>query len=99
MCLSWLIAIRTPEALMNPEMTGWLSRLARKPSRARPMATRNRPESSASTTAAARYSGVPGAATLPMAAAVSSETTATGPTARTRLEPNSAYATNGRMLA
>ena len=35
----------------------------------------------------AQYSGVPAAAWLPMAVAVINETTATGPTASTRLVP------------
>jgi hypothetical protein len=90
MCLSWLAAIRMPDAVMKPEITGWLKRLARKPRRATPSARRKSPESPASAIAAARSSGLPGVAILPTAAAVMSETTATGPTASARLEPNSA---------
>lgn len=75
---------------MKPEITGWLSRFARKPRRAMPSARRQSPDSAASVIAAARYSGLPGAATRETAAAVINETTATGPTASTRLEPNSA---------
>jgi hypothetical protein len=36
MCLSWLTAIRMPEAVMKPAMTGWLRKLARKPSQQAP---------------------------------------------------------------
>ena len=57
------------------------------------------PESIASAIAASRYSGEPGAATLPAAEAVISEMTATGPTASVRLVPNNAYTTSGRIEA
>ena len=53
MCFSWLAAMIRPEAVMKPEITGWLRKFARKPSRSRPMAVSIRPDSSASTIAAA----------------------------------------------
>ena len=54
------------------------------------MASSSNPERNASVMATAQYSGVPDTACWPMAAAVMSETTATGPTASTRLVPNTA---------
>ena len=75
---------------MKPEITGWLRKLASQPSRKMPMTSSSRPESPASSRATPRYSGLPGTATSLAAAKVISETTATGPTASTRLEPNSA---------
>ncbi|MNY82158.1 hypothetical protein D3C86_2241050 [compost metagenome] len=48
------------------------------------------PDSSASSMAAPTYSALPAGNNGPRAAAVISETTATGPTARVRLEPNNA---------
>ena len=52
-----------------------------------PMKMSNRPDASARVAAAARYSGVPVPANFPIAAAVISEITATGPTANVRLVP------------
>jgi hypothetical protein len=49
--------------------------------------------------ATAQYSGEPAAACSPMAVAVIKDTTATGPTANTRLVPNTAYSSKGAMLA
>ena len=89
-CFSWLVAISTPLAEMNPLMTGCDSRFARNPSRSKPSTTSITPESAASVIAASQYSAVPGAATAPAALAVISETTATGPTASVRLVPNTA---------
>ena len=97
--LSWLAAIRMPDAEMKPEMTGWLRKLARKPRRSNPMDSSSKPERKASVMATAQYSGVPAGACCPMAAAVMSETTATGPTASTRLVPNTAYSSSGATLA
>ena len=54
MYLSWLAAISSPDAVMKPEITGWLRKLATKPSRNRPMAISITPEISASSIAAAR---------------------------------------------
>ena len=87
---SWLAAIWMPEAVMKPEMTGWLRKLARKPSRRSPMASSSNPEMAASATVAPRYSGVPWAATAPAAAAVIRLATATGPTASVREVPKTA---------
>ena len=56
---SWPAAIWMPEAVMKPEMTGWLRKFARNPSRSSPMATSSSPEIMASAMAAPRYSGVP----------------------------------------
>ena len=72
---------------MNPEMTGWLRKLARMPRRSKPISMRMTPDRKARAMAAARYSAVPWSARLPTAAAVISEITATGPTARVRLVP------------
>ena len=66
---------------MKPAITGWLRKFARNPSRRTPSSMRNPPESIASVSAAAAYPAVPASATCPMAEAVRSETTATGPTA------------------
>ena len=52
-CLIWLVAIRMPEAVMKPAITGWLSRLATKPSRSTPISSRNAPDRKASVSAAA----------------------------------------------
>ncbi len=84
---SWLTAIWMPDAVMNPETTGWLRKFARNPSRSRPMASSSRPETSASAMAAPKYSGDPCAASGATAAAVMRLTTATGPTARVREVP------------
>lgn len=75
---------------MKPETTGCDRRFARKPSFSTPISSRIRPESSASTSAAAMNSPLPGGATLLAAVSVISEITATGPTASARLVPNSA---------
>ena len=75
---------------MKPETTGWLRKFARKPSRSRPMPSRNKPLSSASTLAAMTYSAVVLSPNPPSAAAVMRETTATGPTDNARLEPKTA---------
>ncbi len=77
-----------PEALMKPEITGWLRKFARKPRRSTAMSSSTAPESSASSMAAPAYSALLGANNGPKAAAVISDTTATGPTARVRLVPN-----------
>ena len=79
----------TALAVMKPEITGWLRKFARKPSRATPMTMSIRPERSARTIAAPRYSGVPLAASSPTAEAVMSEATATGPTASVMDVPKS----------
>ena len=79
-----------PEAVINPEITGWLRKLARKPSRITPMTVSIRPDITASNTAPATYSGVPASASGARAAAVINEATATGPTDRVRLVPNTA---------
>ena len=101
---SWLAMIRTPEAVMNPEITGWLMKFTSAPNRNSPIATSMAPEMSASSSAAASISGVesavPSAPLMPaMADAVINEMIATGPTASVLLVPNSAYSTNGNMLA
>jgi hypothetical protein len=84
---SWLAAIRMPEAVMKPAITGWLRKFAMKPSRNTPISTSMRPDRKASTMAAAAYSAVPCSARFPTAAAVISDTTATGPTASAREVP------------
>ena len=87
MYLSWLSAIRMPEAVMKPEMTGWLRKFAKKPSRSNPMTISSSPDTMASAMAAPRYSGVPWAASGATAAAVMRLATATGPTASVREVP------------
>ena len=72
---------------MKPEMTGWLRKFARNPSRSRPMASSSSPEMTASAMVAPRYSGVPWVATCAAAAAVMRLATATGPTASAREVP------------
>lgn len=83
-------AIRIPEAVIKPEMTGWLRKLATKPSRNRPATASIAPDSSASAMAAFCAVASPCAATGAMAEAVISDTTATGPTASTREVPKTA---------
>ena len=90
MYFTWLAAIRMPDAVMKPEMTGCDRKLAMKPRRKMPMASNMAPERKASTTAAAATSAALPRPSLPIAAAVISETTATGPTASARLVPNTA---------
>ena len=80
-CFIWLSAMINALAVINPDITGWLRKLARNPKRAKPIAIRIRPEMSASTIAAPRYSGVPRAINSPIAEAVIRDVTATGPTA------------------
>ncbi len=96
--------IRMPEAVMKPEITGWLMKFTSTPRRNSPMAISIAPERNASSSAAASISGVesaaPSALLMPaIAEAVISEMIATGPTARVLLVPNSAYSTSGNMLA
>ena len=50
--LVWLTAIRMPDAVMNPAMTGWDRKLARKPSLSTPISTRIAPDRNASVSAA-----------------------------------------------
>ena len=90
MCLSWLAAMIMPLAVMKPEITGCDRKLAMKPNRNTPIISRKAPDRKASVIAASMYWGVPVAAILPTAAVVISDTTATGPTASTRLVPNAA---------
>jgi hypothetical protein len=52
-CLSWLAAIRMPEAVMKPAITGWLRKFARNPSLKTPSTTRKPPDRKASVSAAA----------------------------------------------
>jgi hypothetical protein len=86
----WLVAMMMPDAVIKPEITGCDKRLARKPSRSTPINSNISPDRSASTSAAAMNSALPGAAMLLAAVSVISEMTATGPTASARLVPNRA---------
>ena len=52
--LSWLAAISRPEAEMKPEITGWLKKLARKPSRSSPMSNSIAPDRKARVMATAQ---------------------------------------------
>ena len=72
---------------MKPAITGWLRKFARNPSRNTPRNNRNAPDRNASVSAASAYPIVPVSAMLPIAAAVISDTTATGPTASAREVP------------
>ena len=83
-------AMSNAEAVMKPEVTGWLRKWARKPSRSAPITNSIRPDRKASVIAAVQYAAEPAGARSPMAVAVISETTATGPTASTRLLPSNA---------
>ena len=87
MCFICEVAMRTPDAVMNPAITGCDRKFARNPSRNNPITSSINPERKASVIAAMMYSGVPCAASFPAAAAVISETTATGPTASVRDVP------------
>ena len=78
-CLSWLVAISRPEAVMKPESTGWLRKLAMKPMRSPPMTSSARPTMTASTALAAMKSTLPAAATVPTAASDMMERSAAGP--------------------
>ncbi len=84
---------------MNPETTGWLRKFARNPSLSSPMAISMSPDTRASAMAAPRYSGVPWDASGLMAAAVIRLATATGPTARVREVPKTAYSRSGAIEA
>ena len=53
-CLSWLVAMRIPLAVMNPLITGCDNRLARKPMRSRPSTASITPDKAASVIAASR---------------------------------------------
>ena len=82
--------MRMPEALIKPDTTGWLRKLAMKPRRSMAIAASSTPDSSARSMAAPTYSGLPAGNNGARLAAVISDTTATGPTASVRLEPNRA---------
>lgn len=75
---------------MKPAITGWDRKFAMKPSRSAPIASRRSPDSAARAMAAATASAGVARPRLPTAAAVISETTATGPTASVRLVPKTA---------
>ena len=45
--LIWLKAISKPEAEMNPEITGWLKKLAKKPNLKNPMTSSMPPDKNA----------------------------------------------------
>ena len=51
-CLSWLTAIKIPDAVIKPAITGWLRKLARKPSFNSPIASKIAPDITASVNAA-----------------------------------------------
>ena len=82
-----MTAIKIAEALIKPEITECERRLARNPARANPSPMRMAPVSRLSKIAAPKYSGEPGVAIGPIAAAVINEMTATGPTPSVMLEP------------
>ena len=52
--MSWPAAISSAEAVMKPEITGWLRKWARKPRRSRPIATSIAPDRKASVIATAQ---------------------------------------------
>ncbi len=99
MCFSWLAAMMIPDAVMKPAMTGCDRKLATNPSLNRPIASKITPERAASDRAATAYPIVPCSTMLDNAAAVISDTTATGPTASARLVPKMAYRMIGAMEA
>ena len=97
--LSWTAAIVSAAAAVNPLMTGVDRKLTRAPSRARPASTWSAPTSTARAPASARYVDASPSARGATAAAVSSESMATGPTEMNRLVPNTAYTTSDTMAA
>jgi len=94
----WLIRINHAEPEMKPLTTGRLSKLARKPSRNRPMASTIRPDISAKAAAIDTYCADPGTAMGLSTEKVTMAVMATGPTACVMLLPTKAYANTGRML-
>ena len=82
--------ISSADAVRKPDTTGWLRKLARKPSRSTPITTSMRPDSAASVSAACSRAASSAMPSPPTAAAVISDTTATGPTDSAWLLPNSA---------
>jgi hypothetical protein len=86
-CFICEVAMSRPEAVMNPAITGCDRKFARNPSRNTPITIRTRPDRNASVIAAAAYSAGVSSPRFPMAAAVMSEITATGPTASARDVP------------
>ena len=86
--LSWLVAMRMPEAVMKPEITGCDRKLARKPSRNTPISDQDHAgQERQDERRGERSRPCPAPPSAPIAAAVISETTATGPTASARLVP------------
>ena len=55
MVFNWLSAINKPDAEMNPEMTGWLKKLAKKPKRSKPMINNMPPDKNAKVMATCQY--------------------------------------------
>jgi hypothetical protein len=45
--LTWLVAIKMPEAVMKPEITGWLKKWAKNPNLNTPISSSTPPDSSA----------------------------------------------------
>ena len=86
-CFNWLVAISTPDAVINPAITGCDRKFAKNPRRSTPISVSMTPEIKARVMAAAAYSAGLCSPRLPTAAAVISDTTATGPTASARLVP------------
>ena len=75
---------------MKPAITGWLRKFARKPRRITPITVSKAPDINANVPAASATEAASVRPRFPIAAAVISETTATGPTASARLVPKTA---------
>ena len=54
MVFNWLVAIKTAEAEMKPEITGWLKKLAKNPSFKIPMTMSMQPDMNAKVMATAQ---------------------------------------------
>ncbi len=86
-------------ALVKPLTTGCERKFTIRPRRSTPSASWKMPTISASRTAYAMYCGPPEVASGSSAAAVISDTTATGPVANCRLEPKRLATIGGRKAA
>ncbi len=88
---SWPMMIVSARPMMKPFSTGWLMKLARKPSRNRPAISAARPVVSASAAVSAAKRLSPAGTRSATVAADSAATAAIGPTTSTRELPRAAY--------
>ena len=94
-CLSCDSPMMSAAADVNPESTGWLRKLVRKPILSTPMESCRTPTISARRTERLKYRAGSPPARGDTAAATSNDTIATGPTASCRELPNIAYNISG----